>query len=106
MDLVRTLTSERAQRLMVTGAALYPTRVALYHAPDLVEQNRDLPAIAALTLEGRPRPVTPYYLTISTLLQPELSAAIVGVKSPGRAVADVRRALAFAMRNARDAAGR
>jgi multiple sugar transport system substrate-binding protein len=101
LELVRTLTSERAQRLMVTGAALYPTRVALYHAPDLVARNSALPALAALTLGGRPRPVTPYYLTISTLIQAELSAAIAGVKSPRRAVADARRAVAFAMRNAR-----
>src|SRR5262249_54703240 len=36
LDLIRTLTSEAAQRLMITGAALYPTRVDLYHAPDLV----------------------------------------------------------------------
>jgi multiple sugar transport system substrate-binding protein len=106
MDLVRTLTSERAQRLLVTGASLYPTRMALYHGPALVERNPALPAIAALTLGARPRPVTPYYLTMSTLLQPELSAAIVGVKSPRRAVADARRALAFAMRNARADAAR
>ncbi len=101
MDLVRTLTSETAQRLMVSAAALYPTRIALYHAPDLVRANPALPAIAALTLAGRPRPVTPYYLTISTLLQPELSATLVGVKSPNRAVADARRALGFALRDPR-----
>ena len=101
LELVRALTSEAAQRLMVTGAALYPTRVALYHAPDLVRDNPDLPAIAALTLAGRPRPVTPYYLTISALLQPELSAAIVGVKRPAVSVADARRALAFVLRDAR-----
>ncbi len=101
LDLVRALTSERAQRLMVTGAALYPTRMALYHAPDLVQRNPALPEIAALTLAGRPRPVTPYYLAISTLLQPELSAAIVGVKRPARAVADARLALGFVLRGAR-----
>ena len=106
LDLARTLTSEAAQRLMVTGAALYPTRMALYHAPDLVRMNPALPAIADLTLAGRPRPVTPYYLTISTLLQPELSAALVGVKTPARAVADARRALGFVLRAAgADAAG-
>ena len=104
LELVRALTSEAAQRLMVTGAALYPTRVALYHAPDLVRSHTALPAIAALTLAGRPRPVTPYYLTISTLLQPELSAALVKVKSPGRAVTDARRALGFVLRDARPAA--
>ncbi len=103
LDLVRTLTSERAQRLMITGAALYPTRMALYHAPDLVRRNPALPSIAALTLAGRPRPVTPYYLTISTLLQPELSAALVGIKSPARVVTDARRGLAFALRDSRGA---
>jgi multiple sugar transport system substrate-binding protein len=104
LELVRALASESAQRLMVTGAALYPTRVALYHAPDLVRAQPALPAIAALTLGGRPRPVTPYYVTISTLLQPELSAAIVGVKAPARAVADARRAVGFVLRDVRAAA--
>jgi len=104
LELARALTSEAAQRRMVSDAALYPTRVALYHAPDLVRAHPALPAIAALTLAGRPRPVTPYYLTISTLLQPELSAALVGVKSPGRAVADARRAVGFVLRDARSAA--
>jgi multiple sugar transport system substrate-binding protein len=101
VELVRALTSETAQRRMMTGAALYPTRVALYHEPDLVRGNPALPAIAALTLAARPRPVTPYYLTMSTLLQPELSAALVGVKSPERAVADARQALGFALRDPR-----
>ena len=106
LELVRALTSESAQRLMVTGAALYPTRVALYHAPDLVRAQPALPAIAALTLAGRPRPVTPYYVTISTLLQPELSAALVGVKSPRERWRDARRAVGFVLRDVRaDAAG-
>jgi hypothetical protein len=65
-----------------------------------------LPAIAALTLAGRPRPVTSYYVTISTLLQPELSAALVGVKAPSRAVADARRAVGFVLRDVRAAAPR
>jgi multiple sugar transport system substrate-binding protein len=106
LDLVRALTSETAQRRMVTGAALYPTRVALYQAPDLVRSLPALPAIATLTLAGHPRPVTPYYLTISTLLQPELSAALVRVKTPARAVADARRAVEFVLRDAAAAAGR
>jgi multiple sugar transport system substrate-binding protein len=86
---------------MMISAALYPTRTALYRAPDLVRTNPALPEIERLTMAGRPRPVTPYYLTISTLLQPELSAAIVGVKTPERAVADARRALDFVLRGDR-----
>jgi hypothetical protein len=45
--------------------------------------------------------VTPYYVTISTLLQPELSAALVGVKTPARVVADARRAVGFVLRDVR-----
>ena len=32
--------------------------------------------------------MTPYYLMLSTTLQPEFSAALVGVKTPERAIAD------------------
>ena len=44
------------------------------------------------------RPVTPYYVMISTTLQPELSAALVKVKSPARSVVDARRRLDFFLR--------
>ena len=51
--------------------------------------------IYALALTARPRPVTPYYLTLSTTVQPELSAALVGVKSPAASVRDARHQLAY-----------
>jgi len=54
-----------------------------------------LPRIHALTLAGRPRPVTPAYVILSTTLQPELSAVLVGVKTPAEAVAQSRRRLEF-----------
>jgi multiple sugar transport system substrate-binding protein len=38
--------------------------------------------------KGHPRPVTPYYLMLSTTLQPEFSAVLVGRKSPERAMRD------------------
>ena len=41
-----------------------------------------------LTGRGHPRPITPYYLMLSTTLQPEFSAVLVGRKSPERAIAD------------------
>jgi multiple sugar transport system substrate-binding protein len=33
-------------------------------------------------LQARPRPVTPYYMMISQVLQPEFSAVLAGIKSP------------------------
>ena len=88
--LARHLTSERAQRAIALGAALSPTRQALYHDEELVRRNPAMPRLHALSLAGRPRPVTPYYLLVSATVQPEFSAALVGVKVPERAIEDTR----------------
>ena len=88
VELVRFLTSETAQRVMTEGAALRPSRPALYHDPALVARDPSLPALLELTARGHPRPITPYYLMLSTTLQPEFSAVLVGRKSPERAIAD------------------
>jgi multiple sugar transport system substrate-binding protein len=92
LALARYLTSPRAQRAMVS-AALYPSRQAVYHEPDLVRRQPMLPRVHALMLAGRPRPIMPYYLVLSTTLQPEFSAALVGLKSPRQAIGDGRRRL-------------
>jgi multiple sugar transport system substrate-binding protein len=88
LALARHLTSERAQRAIALGAALSPTRQALYHDPELVRERPAMPRLHALALAGRPRPVIPYYLLLSATVQPEFSAALVGLKSPERAIAD------------------
>ena len=54
-----------------------------------------MPRLEALALAGRPRPVIPYYLLLSATVQPEFSAALVGVKSPERAIADADARLAY-----------
>src|SRR5881296_1527653 len=90
VGLVRFLTSERAQKALARGAALSPTREALYDDPELVRSRPDLPALRALMRAGRPRPVTPYYLLLSATVQPEFSAVLVDVKPPGRAIGDAR----------------
>jgi multiple sugar transport system substrate-binding protein len=99
IDLARFLTSPRAQRAMTASGATKPTRMALYSDPALVRASPSLPRIHDLTLAGRSRPVTPYYVMISTTLQPELSAALVKVKTPARSVADARRRLDFFLRD-------
>ena len=95
ITLARFLTSERAQRVMAESGAVKPTRPALYRDPALVRAFPSLPRIHDLTLAGRPRPVTPVYVILSTTLQPELSAVLVGVKTPAEAVAQSRRRLEF-----------
>ena len=95
LALARHLTSERAQRAIALGAALSPTRQALYRDPELVRERPAMPRLEALALAGRPRPVIPYYLLLSATVQPEFSAALVGVKSPERAIADADARLAY-----------
>jgi multiple sugar transport system substrate-binding protein len=83
--LVEFLTRPAAQRAIAAGVGLHPTRPALFEDAllrDIFEQ-------------ARPRPVTPWYQTISATLQPELSAALVGVKTPDRALADAERRLRY-----------
>jgi multiple sugar transport system substrate-binding protein len=92
--LVRFMTGERAQRAMLAGT-LYPTRTALYRDPALVAGHPLLPRIHDLMLGGRPRPVTPNYLLLSTTLQPEFSAVLVGLKPPARAIAEARHRLDY-----------
>ncbi|MBI3108325.1 MAG: ABC transporter substrate-binding protein, partial [Candidatus Rokubacteria bacterium] len=88
--LARFLSEGPAQRTMAAGVALNPTRMALYDDPDLVRGHPHLPLIRALTVRARPRPVTPYYLMLSSALQPELSAGLAGLKTPRQAMADAR----------------
>jgi len=94
--LVRFLASEHGQReLTAPGVALYPTRVALYEDPAAVRAHPFMPRFRDLALTARPRPVTPYYLMLSTTVQPEFSAVLVGVKSPEQAIGHARRRLEY-----------
>ena len=91
LALARFLAGEASQKKMAAGVALNPTRTALYHDLELVSGHPNLPAVYQLAATARPRPVTPYYLMLSIALQPEFSAVIVGIKTPGQAVSHGRR---------------
>jgi multiple sugar transport system substrate-binding protein len=90
--LARFLAGEDAQRVLL-GSSVSPTRMALYSDPTVLTRRPHMQAFRDLAMSARPRPVTPAYLMLSTSLQPELSAAVVGVKTPARAVADARHQL-------------
>ncbi len=99
--LVRFLTSGVAEKIMAAGVALNPTRMALYHDADLLRAHPNLPRIHSLTVAARPRPVTPYYLMLSSTLQPELSAVLVNVKTPRDAIGQARRKVEYMLQGIR-----
>jgi multiple sugar transport system substrate-binding protein len=96
VELVRFLAGPEGQRaITAAGVALYPTRVDLYRDPVAIKAHPHLPRFHELALRARPRPVTPYYLMLSTTVQPEFSAALVGVKTPEQAIDYARRRLEY-----------
>jgi multiple sugar transport system substrate-binding protein len=99
--LVRFLAGEMAERAMAGQAALTPSRTALYEDAGLVKGHPGFPAIRSLAMVGRPRPITPYYLMLSTILQPEFSAVLVGVKTPRDAIASARHQIEHLLRSVR-----
>lgn len=89
--LVEFLTRAQAQRAIGEAVGLHPTRPALIADPTL----------RTVFEQARPRPVTPWYQTLSATLQPELSAAIVGTKPAAQALEDARRRLEYFLEGVR-----
>jgi multiple sugar transport system substrate-binding protein len=93
IELARFLTGKQAQRRMAQSAGYHPARRDLYEDPVLQAAQPWLADLYPVFLNARPRPVTPYYLMLSQVWQPELSAVVVGRKQPAEAFASIRRQL-------------
>lgn len=89
--LIKFLTSPESQKTLALTIGYKPTRKSLYQDKDLI---RDQPFIAGLYdvfMTARPRPVSPYYMMISQVIQPEFSAALSGIKTPEEALRSAER---------------
>ena len=89
--LVRFLTSPATQKTLALTIGYKPTRKALYQDPDLMRQQPFMASLYGIFLQARPRPVTPYYMMMTQVLQPEFSAALAGIKSPEAALASAQK---------------
>jgi trehalose/maltose transport system substrate-binding protein len=89
--LVRFLASPAAQKSLALTIGYRPTRKALYKDPDLLREQPVIESFYGVFMKARPRPVTPYYLMITQVLQPELSAAISGIKTPEEALTSAQK---------------
>jgi len=90
-ELITFLTSPDTQRKVAVELGYNPVRRALYADESLLEVRPLLKDLHPILSEARPRPVTPYYLLISQAVQPEISAVVVGRKSPKEALDAIRR---------------
>jgi multiple sugar transport system substrate-binding protein len=89
--LVRFLTSPAAQKTLALTIGYKPTRKALYKDPDLMRQQPFMTSLHGIFMHARPRPVTPYYMMLTQVLQPEFSAALVGIRTPEAALASAQK---------------
>ncbi len=93
-QLVRFLASPAAQKILARTVGYKPARKVLYKDPDLLREQPDLARLYGIFMKARPRPVTPYYLMITAVLQPEFSAVVSGIRSPEDALASAQRQVA------------
>ena len=85
------LASSASQKFLALSVGYQPARKSLYQDRELSQAQPLLPRLYEAFMEARPRPVTPYYMMMTQVLQPELSAALSGIKPPQEALRSARR---------------
>lgn len=90
-ELISFLTSPDTQHRIAMELGYNPVRRALYTDESLLELRPLLKDLYPILLGAKPRPVTPYYLLVSQAVQPEVSAVVVGRRSPAEALGTIRR---------------
>jgi len=84
--LLRFFIREDVQKQILLKLGVLPAHRGVYEDPAVLAAYPVLPALLPALERVTPRPVTPYYLMISQILQPELSAAIAGIRTPQEAM--------------------
>jgi len=84
--LILFLTSPTVQKTLARTIGYKPTRTSLYRDQDLVREQPFITGLHDIFMQARPRPVSPYYMMITQVMQPEFSAALAGIKTPEEAL--------------------
>ncbi len=91
--LIRFLTSPESQKTLALTIGYKPSRKSLYGDKDLIREQPVISSLYHIFLHTRPRPVSPYYIMMSQIMQPEFSAAISGIKTPEEALRSAQKQL-------------
>ena len=93
-DFIMWITSYEVEKEMMLGGGWLHARIDLYKDPDIIKAIPIAPAYYELYKRGTIRPKHPEYMTISDFAQPEIHAAVSGVKPAEQALNDLARKLA------------
>lgn len=85
--LLRFLSSPATQKELALTIGYKPSRRSLYKDRDLVREQPFITSLYGVMMNARPRPVSPYYMSITQVLQPAFSAAISEGQRPGETLA-------------------
>lgn len=80
--LIDFLTSPEMQKIMALSIGYKPTRKSVYRDGELTAKQPFIPSLCEILMNARPRPVSPYYMMMTQILQPEFSAIVSGIKTP------------------------
>jgi multiple sugar transport system substrate-binding protein len=80
--LVRFLTSPEVQKTMALSIGYKPTRKSVYQDAELMVKQPFITPLYEIFMKARPRPVSPYYMMMTQVMQPEFSAILSGIKTP------------------------
>ncbi len=88
--LIQFFCSPEIQKSMALSVGFKPTRKSLYQDKALLQEQPFLSSLYQVFLKAKPRPLTPYYLMLTQVMQPEFSAALTGIKTPEEALQSAR----------------
>jgi multiple sugar transport system substrate-binding protein len=89
--LIRFLTSPDAQKTLAITIGYKPTRKSLYGDKDLIREQPFIAGLYDVFMKAKPRPVSPYYMNMTQVMQSEFSAAVAGIKTPEEALASAHK---------------
>jgi multiple sugar transport system substrate-binding protein len=89
--LIGFLSSPEAQKFLALALGYNPALKSMYRDPDLRLARPFFERLYRIFMSARPRPVSPYYMMITQVMQPEFSAALTGIKSPQEALESASR---------------
>lgn len=89
--LIKFLTSPESQKTLAMTVGYKPTRKELYLDKELMREQPFMTGLYDIFMKARPRPVSPYYMMMTQVMQPEFSAVISGIKTPEEALASAQK---------------
>ena len=84
--LARYLIQKSVQKEIALKLSVLPAHQEIYRDPEVQQALPLLGNLLPSLRQVQPRPVTPYYLMISQIVQPEFSAVVAGIRSPSQAM--------------------